>query len=320
MNGIFTISLDFELYWGIRDKKNLATYRQNLDGVCSAVEGLLALFQKYEVHATWATVGFMFADRLDDVLLPSENKIPSYSDQNLCPYRYIKECRAIDHIYHFAPDLISKIAKVKGQEVASHTYSHYYCLEPGQNVEQFREDTRLACNIAEKNGYQLKSLVFPRNQFNESYLKVLKDCGITSYRGNERSWMYKASSGLEQGLIKRTARLLDSYVPISGNHSYFLSDLGVQSPRDIPASRFLRPYSSKLKALEGLRLRRICRELKEAAKLGKVYHLWWHPHNFGVDLDQNLNFLEEILNVYSTMSEIHGMQSLNMKEINEIIG
>ena len=51
-NGILTISLDFELYWGLRDKRTIEEYKYNLSGVKPAVEKLLELFDKYDVHAT----------------------------------------------------------------------------------------------------------------------------------------------------------------------------------------------------------------------------------------------------------------------------
>ena len=54
---IFIISLDFELYWGIRDKRTIADYGKNLRNVHQVVPALLECFQRYGIHATWATVG-----------------------------------------------------------------------------------------------------------------------------------------------------------------------------------------------------------------------------------------------------------------------
>ena len=63
-NSIFTISLDFELYWGVRDKRSVGAYKDHLLGVQRAVPELLGLFEKNGVHATWATVGFLFFKNL----------------------------------------------------------------------------------------------------------------------------------------------------------------------------------------------------------------------------------------------------------------
>ena len=56
------VSLDFELYWGVRDKTSLEAYKANLLGARHIIPRLLELFAHYGVRATWATVGFLFFD------------------------------------------------------------------------------------------------------------------------------------------------------------------------------------------------------------------------------------------------------------------
>jgi hypothetical protein len=46
-----------------------------------------------------------------------------------------------------------------------------------------------------------------------------------------------------------------------------------------------------------------------AAKAGSVFHLWWHPHNFGLNLDHNLAMLGDILLHYRSLSDRFGMES-----------
>ena len=59
-SGSFVISLDFELFWGVKDSKDIGQYWDNLAGVHLAVPKLLETFEKYNIHARWATVGFLF--------------------------------------------------------------------------------------------------------------------------------------------------------------------------------------------------------------------------------------------------------------------
>ena len=66
---------------------------------------------------------------------------------------------------------------------------------------------------------------------------------------------------------------------------------------------------------EPLRLHRIKRDLTEAAKNGLLYHLWWHPHNFGVNTAANLAFLRKILEHYRSLHDLYGIESLNMGEM-----
>ena len=54
-------------------------------------------------------------------------------------------------------------------------------------------------------------------------------------------------------------------------------------------------------------------EMNFAAKNDQNYHLWWHPHNFGADLDKNLEILERILSHYKWLNTEFGFESRNMR-------
>ena len=83
-----------------------------------------------------------------------------------------------------------------------------------------------------------------------------------------------------------------------------------------PASRFLRPQH-KLELLNAVRLTRIKNEIIQAAKNNEVYHLWWHPHNFGVDTEAAIKTLRAIVEVYLHCKNTYGMESLTMKQLND---
>jgi hypothetical protein len=244
---------------------------------------------------------------------------PTYADPYLSPYQVLDEVgedEARDP-YHFGRSLLENIRATAGQEIASHTFCHYYCLERGQTLDQFRHDMRAAAQVAAAAGVTLQSLVFPRNQYNPEYLVVCRELGITSYRGNEQSWIYKERNEEQQSLYKRGARLLDAYVNLSGHHCHSLADVAGTVPFNIPASRFLRPWSGRLRSLESLRLRRILAGMEHAARHGLLFHLWWHPHNFGVNLPQNMAVLRRIAEHYRQLQQRYGMQSLTMSEVAE---
>ena len=69
-------------------------------------------------------------------------KKPKYSNPNLSPYQghfnLVADNESVDPL-HFGSSLIEQIKNEK-QEIGSHTFSHYYCLEKGQTKEDFRED------------------------------------------------------------------------------------------------------------------------------------------------------------------------------------
>ncbi len=54
-----------------------------------------------------------------------------------------------------------------------------------------------------------------------------------------------------------------------------------------------------------------------AAEHGLLYHLWWHPHNFGMETEANLALLRGVLEHYRHLHETAGMQSRTMREVAE---
>ena len=73
----------------------------------------------------------------------------------------------------------------------------------------------------------------------------------------------------------------------------------------------------KIGIINSLRLNRIKNEIIQAAKAGEIYHLWWHPHNFGIDPEGAIKTLKSILEVYRYCAETFGMESKTMGEIHD---
>lgn len=319
--GKFVISLDFELFWGVRDKRTIEKYGTNILGVQLAIPAMLSLFDKYGVKGTFSTVGFLFAKNREELLASCPEVKPLYHEANLSPYNSFD---AVGHDeqddpYHFGYSLLQQVIEKNHHEIGTHTFCHYYCLEPGQTPEAFRQDLLAAKKIAATRGIVVRSLVFPRNQFNEEYLSVCREVGIDSYRGNPASWLYSGRNKNDESLLRRAFRFVDAYINLTGHHchtkGYVMSSLLV----NIAASRFLRPFSPKLALLDGLRLRRIKRAMLHAAKHKKLFHLWWHPHNFGVNLQQNINFLEKILQYYQQLQREYQFSSITMSGLTDEI-
>ena len=106
--GQFVISLDFELHWGVRDHTAVDQYRENLLGVREVVPALLARFRQREVHATWATVGILFAKTRAEALQHAPSDRPAYTNARLNPYTGLEAAgpdEAADP-FHFAGSLV----------------------------------------------------------------------------------------------------------------------------------------------------------------------------------------------------------------------
>jgi peptidoglycan/xylan/chitin deacetylase (PgdA/CDA1 family) len=317
--GLFVISLDFELLWGVRDKRTIETYGANLRGVREVIPSLLELFDTFGIQSTFATVGFLFARDRQELTSHLPEELPGYAQKKYSPY----EAGYLEHIgtsekddqYHYAASLIEKIRDA-GQEIGSHTFSHYYCLE-GASLSSFEADLRAAKKIASGYGLDLKSIVFPRNQYSTEHLAICSKLGFTSYRGNERSAVYQPRKNEDLERKVRAVKFADSYTNLTGHHTFTIEKN--EGMVNIPASRFLRPYSKKLSLLDPLRLQRIRSSMHYAAENNEAFHLWWHPHNFGINLAGNLKFLRAILEHYQVLQKEFGMESKSMKQIAEEI-
>lgn len=305
------LSLDFELFWGVSDSRKLSDYRQNVEGVWIAIPKMLALFRKYDIHATWATVGMVMCRNHKQWREIRPTLMPGYIRQECSNYSLDSVSRENPSIF-FARSLVEQILETPGQELATHTYSHFYCGEDGASPAQFAADLECAKAIGEDVGIVFQSLVFPRNQVLSKYISVAAAAGLQVYRGNSDHWLYKGGHTAPGGIAGRTIRYADSWLPLTGTHSQKGSiENGIAN---VPASLFLRPWSRSTAAFEPLRIRRLKAEMTAAANQGKVCHLWWHPHNFGINTDQNLAVLESVLQHYRGLRDRYAMSSRTMAE------
>ena len=245
--------------------------------------------------------------------------IPTFDNPGVSAYKWIDKYGffSVEDPFHFAPDLVDKIKATPNQEIGTHTYAHYFCLESGQNKEQFREDLLAAKKIASAKNIRIKSLVFPRNQFNPEYLSICYDMGITAVRSSPDIWYWSPAIG--SSFMKKFFRAGDAYLKFQPIKMIYLKDIQPQPglPILLPASRLYRPWQPKYTIQNTFKLKRILNEMTSAAKNRAYYHIWWHPHNFGNFPRQCMAELEQIISHYVSLRNKYGFQSLSMNEIAE---
>ena len=318
--GALVISLDYELMWGCCEWSTPEEYgKSNVARVPEVIHRMLELFHKYDIHATFATVGMIMLKDKDEAINMTPVKKPSYLRVEASPYsnNYIEQIKPQHESMHFAPQQVKALNAEPNIEVGTHTFCHYYCWEPGQTIDEFEADLQKAVEAARSLGITLRSIVFPKNQVSEAHLAVCARYGLTSYRGNALKYFDEPKSKWG-GIKNRIFRLLDAYINVGGMSSIPYDRLERKGGMlNVCASRMLRPYSPKLSFMERLRLGRIRKDMIYAAKNGEMYHLWWHPHNFGAYMEENICFLEQVLRTYKDCYERYGMQSFTMNEITE---
>jgi hypothetical protein len=238
--------------------------------------------------------------------------VPSYTQKQVSSYEWVNQhgFESEQDPYHFAPQLVDLIASCPLMEVGTHTYSHYYCQEPGQNVSAFKADLEMAIYKASLKNLTVRSLVFPRNQFNTDYLEVCKNLGITAVRSNPDIWFWDAYR--PESMLKKIFRSADTLLPLDWHTSVPMSVLDVKKiPFEIPASRFLKPWHPNW-LVNTMKLERIKNEITYAAQNNSLYHLWWHPHNFGTNPDECIADLRTLLMHFKSLQSKYGMLSLHM--------
>jgi peptidoglycan/xylan/chitin deacetylase (PgdA/CDA1 family) len=310
---ILVISLDFELHWGRFDKVSLQDWEQYYHTTREVVPQLLALFGEYKVEATWATVGMLMANGPEEWKHYSPSDHPEYQKPGLSAYQWFMDSPKSKSCL-FAPELVQNIIDTPGQELASHTFAHYYTMEKGHSNHLFRADLMASKRIArEKYDKELTSLVFPRNQYSSGAIQVARKLGFSAIRTNPSDWFWKKPE--KRDWLKKIWRASDSVLSLGNRTSYALEKMDHVMPLSLPASRFLRPFHPQLGAVNQLKIDRIKKEITTAAKRNEIYHIWWHPHNHGNFPDQSLQEVAQILDHFSACRDQYGMQALSMNSV-----
>ena len=276
--GIFILSLDFELAWGMRGDP---AYKADFERTREVIDRMLALFEKYEIKATWATVGELF--------LKGEAGSPD------------------NQLWH-APEVIEKIKKCRvPQEIGSHSFSHKVVGEDCTR-EEFEEELKRAVEVAKQNGVELKSYVYPKNSV--GFTDLLSKYGFTSYRGVDQNWYRNLPR-----LLKKLAHAFDNYFAMSAPVVSLERDGEIWN---IPGSYFFPHARGWAKWLPGsFRVRKSVCGLKKATREKKIFHLWFHPFNLASNPTLLLPALEEVLKKVSEMRSRGEVENLTMGEAAE---
>ena len=210
--------MDLEFFWG-RDSGYAYSDsdRRKYALVHEVVKGTAALFEKYDICATWATVGIAAADSLEELELFSPVERVSEG------YPYANNYRRYNEIWESGKygdwlqlgGLMHLLKHTKGQEIGSHTFAHIFCNEQGVSVSSIMEDIHASKRIfKEKFGIDVRSLVFPYNQIPK--LEFL-DLDIDFIRTDNPSSIYKNFKiSTYRTPLKRILRWLDRFINITG--------------------------------------------------------------------------------------------------------
>ena len=314
-SGALVISLDFELFWGVADIANYIDWEEKIKHVYEIVPRTLSLFKKYDIHATWATVAAMMLNDVKELYGYLPKKMPKQTEEILTSLSLNNQ--AIPSYMLFANELVKQVYNTPGQELGTHTLTHYYCGRKDSRPEELAQEIKISSEIMKEKGYGLcKTIVFPRNQVKDEFIKAMPS-NIKIYRG--------VKDGIVTAAKKRHPKLgvllwyLDHYLPIQDATVKHIKIQNGDTCCNIIQSRLFKAYRNKYKLLEGIKMKRYKNEMTHAAKKHRVYHMCWHPHNFSVNTEENFSQLEELLDLYRDLKTRYNMRSYNMSEYVEMM-
>lgn len=283
--GSVVVSLDTELEWGIHNTGSNRSMSTDGAEERKNIWELLQLFNELDAPATWAIVGHLFLFDCDgqhsDILSPNCSKLNWYTED---PGTDVK-----DASLRYAPDLVQAIATAgPDHEIASHTFSHVVADDPSVSPAVLRSELEECLDLASEQGYDLSTLVFPRNEVH--YRDVVADLGFQLYR--KKSPARRLVEGSVTGSVRRYLRFLTGRpAPIVEPKHY---DNGLWG---LPASQRLsyNPGSERLNESFSTHPRvKIARNTIEAvSRQGGIYHLWDHPHAFTPEMFRDLRQILE---------------------------
>jgi hypothetical protein len=289
--GTFILSLDFELAWGSFDKGISKEKIYAIQRTRSCIDEVLKLFEKYNISATWATVGHLMlhqCETVDGVKHPNLIR-PSHDWYNKDWFHEDPATTMDENSMWYAADVISKIKNCTvTQEIGSHSFSHIIFGDKGCSKESAESDIQEAVRVANENNIHLSSFVFPRNSV--GHLDILKHYGFKCYRGNGNEW-YK---GIKSKRLRKISHIFDELFSITPNTTKIsMDDTGLYNIRgnmlylSRDGIRKYIPMKSRVnKAKKGI---------DKAIERGEIFHLWFHPFNLGTDPSNLIKGLEEIL-------------------------
>lgn len=302
--GIFVLSLDTELAWGMIDKPiSLKSNMKYFLETRNAIDGIIELLEKYQISATWAIVGSLLLDKpkFEDEFI--ENTTKDLSEEVKNEYISILKQNSI----WSGKDIFEKIKLTSTpQEIGSHSYTHTVFGEEKVTKEKALSEYKNGMKILEQNGEVPISFVFPRNSIN--YLDELGDTGFKIYRGLEPSWYANAP-----GKTKKACHMLDQALAIT-------PPTVVPSKNgdlvNIPASMLYLPMNGFRKYIPlKSRVIKAQKGIQKAINEKKIFHLWFHPFNIATNQQKLLKGLEEILKMVSTERENGNLEVKTMGEI-----
>jgi hypothetical protein len=321
--GVLSISFDFEMAWGARRHAHDLNHAQGIERVREVVHGLLNLFERHQISATWATVGHL-------MLRPEDCPNGRFPRQLPAPrpdwftgewYDGIPSIHEERGLRYYAPDLVAAIVNCPvHQELASHTFSHVVIGEDACSREIAHAEFATCREVAKNWGREVRSLVFPRNKV--GHLDALRETGHVCFRGPNSEWFLlgTAAKPIKNRLLNRLTYNLVRVLRFVDESLVICPPVGkarrIEGLWELPHSMFFPGCSGLSKFVpRAAQVQRAIKGMRKAARLGRIFSLYTHPHNFLPDVSGQLDAFEQICVAAARLRDAGELEIKTMEEI-----
>jgi peptidoglycan/xylan/chitin deacetylase (PgdA/CDA1 family) len=290
---IFVLSLDCEGKWGLADQISDHHVRYfTSENLRRAYGDLLALFEKWEVPATFAFVmAFILA----------KEELGRYADlfEDVGDGSWLRHFRrdaaASRFDGWFVPEALEMVRAADRHEIGCHGFSHLPLAKDLARPAEVRRELAAATEVARAKGIVPRTFVYPRNLVGHTGL--LQEYGFVGYRTRP-----PGSSG-RLGRVRSALANFDLFTP---SQPPARPAAGAITP--IPSGYFLHWRHGIRRAVPApvtvMRWRQI---LAHAVRHAGVAHLHLHPHNI-IDGPGTLRILDQILAIVARHRERGGLE------------
>ena len=288
--GAFVISIDTELAWGEAHRRDGTAGSHHFAAEREVVDGVLDIFARLGIAATWAVVGHLFLDACErdaDGRAHPDAARPDYAWLDGDWFDVDPCTTAADDPYWYGPDIVAAIAACPvPQEIGNHSFSHVIVDDPACTPDVFSSELVRSRAVATAAGVDLRSFVFPRNAIGQ--VERLAEHGFRCFRGGRPT----AAFAGEPGWRRRALAVLDKVHPQAG--SAVRPAAHPSGVWNVPQTYLFAPATSGRRLPPALWVRRPLARLRQAARHRSLFHLWFHPYNVTDDPERSLDALERI--------------------------
>jgi peptidoglycan/xylan/chitin deacetylase (PgdA/CDA1 family) len=308
--GTCVISIDTELAWGVVHRRGGSQARHRFAQEREVIDAVLALFARDEIPATWAVVGHLFLDACED-----DGRGP-HSELVTPDYEWLEgawlandPCSTLEAEPNwYGRDIVDAIrACPVRQEIGSHSFTHVIVDDPACTPEVFASELHASRRAAAACGVTLRSFVYPRNRI--GLVPLLAEHGFRCYRGSRAVPPFADRSGWQ----RRALVAIDRLRPLAGS-----AVTPAREPSgvwNVPQTYLFAPVESRRHLPPAVWSRRPVARLRQAARTGSLFHMWFHPSNLTGDPERALAALEHICRAAARLRDAGELSVVTMGDL-----